>query len=204
MARRTKEEAMATRGRILDAAERLFHAQGVSQTSLHDIASAAGVTRGAVYWHFQDKGDLFNAMLERVRLPMEAAGTALGADSLAPTLPTLRAQLLDIFVRITGDAQVRRVAEITFQKIEYVDEMNAVREHRLQVRRQYQARLERTLQLGQQRGEVVTTHTAQQLAIGLHALLDGLLQNWMLDPAYDLRSVGAMAVEVHLAGLAAR
>ena len=73
MARRTKEEALATRHRLLDAAELLFQAQGVSNTSLQQIAERAGATRGAIYWHFKDKADLFDAMMERVKLPLEAA-----------------------------------------------------------------------------------------------------------------------------------
>ena len=76
MARRTKEEAEETRQSILDAAERLFHDQGVSRTSLADIASAAGVTRGAIYWHFENKVDLFQAMLERLHLPLEELAQA--------------------------------------------------------------------------------------------------------------------------------
>ena len=65
MVRRTKEDALATRSSLLDAAELLFQAQGVSRTSLADIAREAGTTRGAIYWHFKDKADLFNAMMER-------------------------------------------------------------------------------------------------------------------------------------------
>ena len=48
MARRTKEDALATRTALLDAAERVFLQRGVSRTSLADIAQAAGVTRGAL------------------------------------------------------------------------------------------------------------------------------------------------------------
>ena len=64
MARRTKEDAQATRTALLDAAERVFQQRGVSRTSLNEIAQAAGVTRGALYWHFKDKAALFNAMME--------------------------------------------------------------------------------------------------------------------------------------------
>src|SRR3546814_1649852 len=56
--RRTKEEALETRESILDAAERIFFERGVSRTTLDQIARAASVTRGAVYWHFQNKSDL--------------------------------------------------------------------------------------------------------------------------------------------------
>ena len=53
VARSTKQEALATRNRLLDAAEVLLQAQGVSQTSLQQIAQQAGATRGAIYWHFK-------------------------------------------------------------------------------------------------------------------------------------------------------
>src|ERR1700688_3142706 len=71
MVRRTKEEALETRNRILDTAEQVFVEKGVSNTSLAQLAEAAGVTRGAIYWHFKNKADLFDAMMSRVVLPME-------------------------------------------------------------------------------------------------------------------------------------
>src|SRR5690242_18228073 len=109
--RRTKDEALATRSRILDAAERLFARQGVSRTSLHDIAAAAGVTRGAVYWHFAGKGELFDAMLTRVTLPLETA--AAGAVAAAPDpLDEVRARFLEALRVTSKDARTRRVFDI--------------------------------------------------------------------------------------------
>ena len=204
MARKTKEEAQATRTRILDAAEHLFHAQGVSRTSLQDIAAAAGVTRGAVYWHFKDKSDLFNALMDRVCLPMEQATQLLGRDAAAPALPALRAELLSVLERVAVDAQLQRFVDIATHKIEYVDELVKVRERRLQIRQRYRATLERLLRLAQKRGELRSAPSARQMAIGLHALLDGMIQNWVLDPAgFDLRRAGRMAIDVHLSGLGA-
>lgn len=58
MPRRTPQEAEKTRQSILKAAAKLFIDQGYEQTSLSDIALAAGVTRGAIYWHFDNKSDL--------------------------------------------------------------------------------------------------------------------------------------------------
>ncbi len=203
MARKTKEEAQATRHRILDAAEQVFQAQGVSRTSLQDVAAAAGVTRGAVYWHFHDKGDVFNAMMDRVILPMEEASAALDDDHGQPALPALRERLVEVLASVTQDAQVRRVLEIALHKCEDVEELRAMRERRLEIRGTYRARLERSLQRGQARGEVGTALPAAHLAIGLHALLDGLIHNWLLDTAgFDLQAVGARAIDVHLAGLA--
>src|SRR5690606_2202220 len=69
--RRTKEDAEKTRIALLASAERLFLERGVAHTSLDQIARDAGVTRGAVYWHFQNKAHLFHEMLNQVRLPPE-------------------------------------------------------------------------------------------------------------------------------------
>lgn len=59
MARKTKKQAQETRQQILDTALRVFSEHGVSATSLSDIATAAGVTRGAIYWHFKNKAEIF-------------------------------------------------------------------------------------------------------------------------------------------------
>lgn len=62
MARATKEQSEQTASRILATAHDAFAAQGYSAVGLEDIATAAGVTRGAVYHHFQSKSGLFRAV----------------------------------------------------------------------------------------------------------------------------------------------
>jgi len=67
MARKTREGAAATREALLDAAETVFRTKGVAQATLADVAHAAGVTRGAVYWHFTDKDALIHLQSERTK-----------------------------------------------------------------------------------------------------------------------------------------
>ena len=62
--RKTKEEMLVTRERILKAGFDCFYNNGYEQTSLAAIAQAAGVTRGAIYWHFEDKKALFRAVVD--------------------------------------------------------------------------------------------------------------------------------------------
>jgi AcrR family transcriptional regulator len=69
--RRTKADALITRETLLDAAQTVFLREGVRHTSMADIAAAASMTRGAIYWHFTDKDDLLKALQERVKLPQE-------------------------------------------------------------------------------------------------------------------------------------
>jgi TetR/AcrR family transcriptional regulator, acrAB operon repressor len=202
MARRTKEEAQATRSHILDTAELVFEQRGVSGTSLHEIAKAAGLTRGAIYWHFEDKADLFNAMMERATMPLEE-GDVCGFDGADKTLADMRRGFREVLKRIVADPQMRRVFEIATHKVEYVGEMLAVRERHLSVRKECLVDVERALKAAMRRGELARRAPARAAAIGLHALLDGLIQNWMLDPSgFDLVKVGAQALDAYLAGLA--
>jgi TetR/AcrR family acrAB operon transcriptional repressor len=62
--RRTALEASKTRAALLDAALFAFAENGVGNTRLADIATRAGLTRGALYHHFHDKETLFSAVLE--------------------------------------------------------------------------------------------------------------------------------------------
>lgn len=58
MSKRTHAEALQTKRSILDAAAKVFSANGFAKTSLSDIARDADVTRGAIYWHFENKTEL--------------------------------------------------------------------------------------------------------------------------------------------------
>ena len=145
MARRTKEEALATRERLLDAAELLFQSQGVSQTTLQQIAQAADATRGAVYWHFKDKADLFNAMMDRVTLPLEAANRAGIAEAGEQPLVGVERSMLFVLRLVATDPQVRRVFDIATRKIEYTDDMTPVRQRHLASRQAFLSELESAL-----------------------------------------------------------
>ncbi len=204
MVRRTKQEAQATRSHILDTAELVFEQRGVSGTSLHEIAKAAGVTRGAIYWHFEDKADLFNAMMDRATMPLEEGGGVCGATEADLTVPQMRDGFVTVLRRVVADAQMKRVFGIATHKVEYVGEMEAVRERHLGIRNGCLADVEHTLKQAMKRGELSRRVPARAAAIGLHALFDGLLHNWMLDPTgFNLVKVGTQVLDTYLAGLAA-
>ena len=212
MARRTKEEALATRHKLLDAAEHLFQAQGVSRTSLQDIARRAGATRGAVYWHFKDKADLFNAMMERVTLPLEQSFQGqLGQESLegregqgahTDPLVRIRSSVAEALLRIASDSQTQRVFEVATHKVEYVGELQVVRLRHLKRRSDFLAQVERGFQAAAQRHALELLVPAAAAAQGLHAIIEGLIQSWLLESAdFDLVSLGRDVVEVYLRGL---
>jgi len=202
MVRRTKEEAQATRSHILDTAERVFEQHGVSGTSLNEIAKSAGLTRGAIYWHFKDKADLFNAMMERVTLPLEQTDEISSFKSRDATPAQLRDGFVDVLRRITTDPQLHRVFDIATHKVEFVGEMNAVRERHLAMRNECLTDVERSLRRTARAGALWPGVSPRSAALGLLALFDGLLQNWMLDPSgFDLPRVAGQVFDAYLLGL---
>lgn len=216
MVRRTKEEALATRQKLLDAAEHLFQAQGVSRTSLQDIARRAGATRGAVYWHFKDKADLFNAMMERVTLPLEQSfqnqlgqeeqegleGQEEAPRGYSDPLARIRCGVAAALLRIASDPQTRRVFEVATHKVEYVGELQSLRLRHLKSRSDFLAQVERGFEAAARHHALELPVPATAAAQGLHAIIDGLIQSWLLESAdFDLVSLGRDVVEVYLRGL---
>lgn len=202
MARRTKEDALITRDQILDAAERVFLRRGVARTALQEIADEAQLTRGAIYWHFQNKADVFDAMLRRVTLPMV---TRLKTQPQAETdnpLTYLRGVMAQAFHQTVHDLQVRRVFEIASYRVEYGDELQAVRDRHIAERADRIVDLAKLLELAQAKGQLPRQLHVHHAAVGIHALLDGLMANWLLLPeAFDLEVVGAQALNAYLVGL---
>lgn len=78
--RSNQDRTNATRSKLLDAARILFAEKGYAETSTPEIVRAAGVTRGALYHHFDDKEALFRAVLT---VEFEAVAAEITASAKA-------------------------------------------------------------------------------------------------------------------------
>lgn len=196
MVRRTKEEAQVTRHQILDAAERVFESQGVARTSLQQVAAAAGVTRGAIYWHFKDKAELFSAMMDRVLLPCEwAVGSGLPCQG-GCALAGVRLLALAPLEQLARDDRLRRVFTIAMHYTEYTEELNAVVERKESSVLAYMAEMETRLREAQAGGALDAQADPAGLALALFSLVDGLMRRWTRQPgSFDLVTVGAAALD---------
>ncbi len=182
MARKTKEEALETRNRLIDTAEQVFYERGVSRTSLAEIAASAGVTRGAIYWHFKNKSDLFNAMFERVKLPLdELIEATLDAREPDP-LECLRGFIVLCLRDTIEDPHRRRILDILFHKCEFTAEMGDVMQRHQTMVREGRARMEGGLRNAIQKGQLPADLDAHRAAVLLHGLLTGMLKDWLFTP----------------------
>ena len=204
MARKTKLEALETRERLLDAAEVVFRQRGVSRTSLAEIATAAGVTRGAVYWHFKDKAALFRAMCDRATLPLDALFERAGETASADPLATLRELCVGALRRLAIDARTQVVFDVIFHKTEMVDELAGMATSHQDERCRCLSQIEAIIRRCAEVGEFAPDIDAALAAQGLNALMVGIMHQWVLDPsAYDLAAAAPALIDSYLAGLSA-
>ena len=205
MVRRTKDEAQETRNRILDAAEHVFSEHGVSRTSLEDIAHAAGVTRGAIYWHFKDKSDLFAAMVNRVTLPMEAMVARSSDESVEDPIASLKACAVSALMRTATDPQVQRVFDVVTHKCEYLGDMAGVNGRISSIQKGCVDRSEQAIRNAIKRGLLPAHVNPRLAAVGLDAMIFGLISNWLANSAYlPLERQAEAMIDLYLDGLRGR
>ncbi|HUP31146.1 MAG TPA: TetR family transcriptional regulator, partial [Usitatibacter sp.] len=203
MVRRTKEEAQETRARILDAAEAVFYEKGVARASLEDIAAAADVTRGAIYWHFKDKAELFDAMMQRVVLPVEEMLERADCCGGTNPLELLRAATIDVLARTASDERMQRIFEIAYHKCEYVGDAIGVRDRHIASQAECLKSIEAGFRACIEAGELPSSVNAHVAAVGAMSLVSGLIANWVLDTeGFNLKRHAETLVDIYFRGLA--
>nr|WP_321444812.1 TetR family transcriptional regulator [uncultured Cohaesibacter sp.] len=122
MARKTKEEAEKTYFALLESAVDLFTSQGYARTTINEIASHAGMTRGAFYWHFQSKEDLIKGIWENHAFPgfnpVREALVNLPEEDPASAFRVQINRLIDLFAH---DRLVSRAMFIIIHNMEISD-----------------------------------------------------------------------------------
>lgn len=184
MVRKTKEDAELTRKKILDAARTVFLKRGVSRSTLEHIAAEASVTRGAVYWHFKNKTDIFHAIREQVFLPLIDSID----DTLSPAiahidnpLNQIEASLCNTVNELNTNQHMREIYEIMMIKCEYVDEFATVLYQMINNCACIIEKLEVAYQRAKEQNLLGTSLSPRALAFDTHLFFGGLLHMWVKD-----------------------
>jgi TetR/AcrR family transcriptional regulator, acrAB operon repressor len=201
--RRTKEDSEQTRRQILDAARGVFARQGVTRTTLEQIARAAGVTRGAIYWHFADKTELFYAMREQVSLPMvDRTGFAWFPADTADPLGSVERFLMGVLAALTGDAATRETFQIMGFKCEYVGDLERELDlHNSRCAELY-TKLTAVYRRAERAGQLRKGLKPAPAALATCSFLVGLVRLWLLDKnGKRVRSKSKSVVKSHVESL---
>jgi AcrR family transcriptional regulator len=108
--RRTQEErSAATRDALIAAARKLWGLRGYAEVGTPEIATAAGVTRGAMYHQFADKAALFREVVEVVEQDVMARMAVVVAESGATTPADAVRAAVDAWLDVSADPEVRQL-----------------------------------------------------------------------------------------------
>lgn len=202
MARRTKEEAEQTRCEILSAARRCFHARGVSATSLEHIAQEAGVTRGAIYWHFANKEELFQAMCDEVELPLiDRTDFTLLQDKATAPLDRLHKFMTELAEAVLRPSELRQTVEILNYKCEFVGPMGHGLAQHIAELDEFRDKLQRVYRDAEREGQLRHGLDPQLAAMESMCFIIGLLRVALIDEQGGLvRHDLCALIDAHVAG----
>lgn len=173
--RRSKEDAEQTRCAILDAAEQMFCEQGVSASTLEKISRRAGVTRGALYWHFKDKIDLLRALHKRNEPPQKMLIRKAAQEGHSDPLGLLELVAEEVLVSFEQDEHQQRIFIILnahsadAEGMAWMQEMNA----------DMFLTLSALMGLAHEQGTLSADFTPKETAGILMATMNGLLSEWL-------------------------
>jgi TetR/AcrR family transcriptional repressor of mexAB-oprM operon len=201
MARRTRAEAEATRDALLDAAEQVFLEKGYAHTSLEEIARRAGLTRGAIYWHFRNKADVCNALAARVRFPLEELVAQVDPGPSARPLATLKMLCLYALRELAHDERRQRVYTILLHRLERTPGSIEALAYLQQAQENGLVQLEALFDQARANGEI-TGLSPRSAALALQAYMLGIYSSWLRSPtSFSLQDEAETMLDLFFRGL---
>ena len=185
--RRTKEEAEQTRSEILGAAARVFSENGIERTTLEGIAKVAGVTRGAIYWHFKNKLEIFDELYEQLHKPfLDLIVEELEKDHPEP-LQQLEELCIKVFLDLDKDEEKCRLLRFFLFKCSYSGELAEYLDRHNQKQLEKQKIFIRYFEKAKIKGKLPQDADPLLLTLAVSAYLKGLLHNYLENPeGFDL------------------
>jgi TetR/AcrR family acrAB operon transcriptional repressor len=179
--RRTKEDAEKTRQTVLEAALTLFSRDGYSLTTLSRIAKEAGCSRGPIYWHFENKDDLYEAVLAYSQEPLEALVAECSKMREAPV------EAMNRFIEqwlglLANNRKYRQSFEILLNKTELTDAMSRTLKRERALTKSIIAMFQDLVAGAAERGLILTKEDPKNLGLLSYTYLMGITQTWLFAP----------------------
>jgi TetR/AcrR family transcriptional regulator, acrAB operon repressor len=201
--RKTKEEAAITHDKLLKAALEVFSRKGYASTTLEDVAKETGVTRGAIYWHFGSKTELYGALLNKYSSRGSEITQAAAAEggSLTDILRRVFTRLLEA---VETDPALRAVMEISLFKTEWTPDLSDYRKQQQENSHFLVAGIAETLRQGVATGDLRPDIDPLEMARAFVAFSNGAIYLWLQDPAsFSLKESASALAEIFMKGISA-
>jgi TetR/AcrR family acrAB operon transcriptional repressor len=199
--KRTKEEAAVTRATVLKAASSVFSKKGYAAATLDDVAKTAKVTRGAIYWHFKGKADLYNTLVEE----MSARGASVVEQAVAEggtLIDILRRVFISQCVLIEEDKEAQAVMELALFKTGLDPDLQAGRRKQIEAGNALIAGIADAMKMGISQGILRDDMDPTDMARAFIAFENGAIQQWLASPkSFSLKKSAEPFAESLIKGL---
>ena len=154
-----------------------------------NLHKAAGVTRGAIYWHFKNKSDLFNEIWELSDASISDLEIEYRAKFPNDPLSVIREILVYVLEATVTEERRRLMMEIIYHKCEFVGEMTVVQQAQRQLSLASYERIEQTLKECIAAKLLPANLLTRRAAVLMRSYLSGLMENWLFAPdSFDLHA----------------
>lgn len=195
MVKKTKADALKTRQHLIETAIAQFALRGVGNTTLNDIADAANVTRGAIYWHFENKNQLFNELWLQQPALRDLIQDRLTSSPGRNPLQDLREKLVAGLQYIAENPRQQALLQILYHKCEFHNGMISEQEIRDKIGFSHQT-MHELLQQCMAKSLISISLDLDVILIILHGSFSGIVKNWLINPAsYDLYNQAPVLVD---------
>jgi TetR/AcrR family acrAB operon transcriptional repressor len=199
--RKTKEEAAITRKKLLAVALSVFSIKGYSVTTLEDIAHEAGVTRGAIYWHFKGKAEIYNSLLhefsQRIQIITQQAISEGGSFK-----EVLQRVFILLLTNLEDDKDLRAIMEMTLFKTAVSLELEPGRKEQVESSRALITGITQAMQKGIDAGELRNDLDPADMARSFLALQNGIIYQWLADPgSFSLKNTSTSLAKILMTGI---
>lgn len=201
--KKTRDDAEVTRQKILDSAMNVFTRDGYANARLEDIAKEAGVTRGAVYHHFEGKPEVYTALLNERFAEANSVFNNIIASGKSPK-ELLKTLLVETLILLEDNPEYRKVQELVLFKTAYLPELEEGMQYKIRNTNMTISYLEDIIKKGITDGEFrkdIDAHSAALAAVGLFS---GVSTLWLLDNGmFSIKERANAIVDIFINGISA-
>ncbi|MCP4219257.1 MAG: TetR family transcriptional regulator [bacterium] len=178
--KKTKEDAALTRNAVLAAATEVFARKGYARTSLVEVAKEAGMTRGAIYWHFSNKHQLLSAVINECDARLEARIDKI-LDTEKSPLTRTKKLITEFILIIIGEKEFRLMEEIMVFKNSPEVELQELYHIHMENIKEYRELIADLIHEGIEAGEFSQRLNVETVVVAMTTFIAGIKTAWLSD-----------------------
>jgi AcrR family transcriptional regulator len=178
--KKTKEAVLITKKQIIEKAVELFIQNGFSKTTLDEIAQHTNVTRGAIYWHFKDKLDIVNELIETQHENLAQLLSDLFSED-SSSFNKIQKIIEEIVHHFFETKSFQNFIELTWFKIEYT-QLSNLKTTKTELTKYFIYNFRRIIKEAQDIGDIKNNINDNDIAITITNMINGMYRLYFMLP----------------------